>query len=673
MNLPTLPRLAALFALQKLRRLAAAAPLLLASSLLAQRAPILITADLSDAPRKLYHAEMDIPVKAGPLTLTTPKWIPGNHRPTGPVDDITGVVFTAIGPGGRSQPLPWRRDDADLYQFHITVPPGVTTLHAHLDCIVTARLSQKMAVLEWEKLLLYPANTPVRDIPIQPSVTAPKGWGIGTALTPTDGYDAQHPQGGTTKYALTNVEQLEDSPVIAGEYFHEFPLAPEVKPAHFIDVVSDDPEDSNLRPALLAEIANLVREADALYKSHHYNQYHFLLTLSDVAGGEGLEHGQSSDNGIGEKGFSDPRHQLAESDLLAHEFTHSWNGKYRRPVNLYQPDFATAQQGSLLWVYEGMTQYLGNVLAARSNLKSQANYRDMLAMSAANLDAKPGREWRSTEDTAIAASILRGGNPAWSNWKRGQDYYQEGELLWLDADTLIRKLTDNKKSLDDFQHIFLGKGGNTGPTIVPYDRKELIADLNQVVKYDWTAFLHDRVDNLNPRADLAGIEAGGYKLVYTDKPSASERTIARAGGRRSGGLNLWYSLGLHVSGGGSSENSPGTGSAGGLISDVRWNSPADKARLAPGQRILAVNGHIFSNDALRQAITEGKGSSNPIHLLLQSDTFVTPVDINYHDGPRYPRLERIEGAPAYLDDITKPLTQPQSAPEKKSNDDSDDD
>jgi len=616
--------------------------------------------------------------KPGPVTLTTPKWIPGNHRPTGPVDDITGVVFTANG-----KPLPWRRDDVDLFQFHVTVPPGTTMLHAHLDCIVTARLSQKMAVLEWEKLLLYPANTPVRDIPIQPSVKVPIGWGIGTALTPVgvpgrtvggggDGKSFRVNERSAQLYALTNVEQLEDSPVIAGQYFHEFPLAPEIKPAHFIDVVSDAPEDSDLRPALLAEISNLVREADALYKSHHYNQYHFLLTLSDVAGGEGLEHGQSSDNGIGEKGFSDPKHQLAESDLLAHEFTHSWNGKYRRPFNLYQTDFEKAQQGSLLWVYEGMTQYLGNVLAARSNLKTQANYRDMLAMSAANLDAKPGREWRPTEDTAIGASILRGGNPAWSNWKRGQDYYQEGELLWLDADTLIRQKSDNKKSLDDFQHIFLGKGGNTGPLIVPYDRKELIADLNQVLSYDWATFLHERIDNINPRADLAGIERGGYKLVYTDKPSASERTMSSVGGRRGGGLNVWYSLGLRISRAGRGEDGEGGGSTPGLISDVRWNSPADKARLAPGQKIIAVNGHAFSADALKAAVVESKGSSEPIHLILQSDTFVTTADIDYHDGSRYPRLQRVDDSPAFLDEITKPLTPQQSAPEKKSDDDGSD-
>jgi predicted metalloprotease with PDZ domain len=617
------------------------------SVLPAQKAPIQITADLTDGPRKLYHAEVDIPVKPGPIALTTPKWIPGNHRPTGPVDDITGVVFTANG-----KVLPWRRDDVDLYEFHVIVPAGVTTLHAHLDCIVTARISQKLVVLEWEKLLLYPANTPVNEIPIQPSVKVPEGWGIGTALTPTDGYDPQHPKGGTTTYAATTVEQLEDSPIIAGQYFHEFALAPEVTPKHYIDVVSDSPEDSKLRPALLVELNNLVRETGAAYNSRHYNAYHLLLTLSDVAGGEGLEHGQSSDNGVGEKGFSDPKHQLAESDLLSHEFTHSWNGKYRRPYNLYQDDFEKMQQGSLLWVYEGMTQYLGNVLAARSGLKSQEQYRDILAMSAAQLDNKPGREWRSTEDTAIAASILRGGNPAWANWKRGQDYYQEGELFWLDADTLIRQKTNNQKSLTDFLHIFLGKGGNTGPLIVTYKRDELVADLNQVLKYDWANFIHEHIDNLNPRADLAGIEQGGYKLVYTDKPSTSERTIASTGGRRVGGIDVWYSIGIRVN-------------AEGNISDVRWNGPADKAQLAPGQKIIAVNGNVFSGDALKDAIKQAKGTTEPIHLILQSDTFITMANIDYHDGERYPRLERVDGTPAYLDDITKPLTTPEQIPAEK--------
>jgi predicted metalloprotease with PDZ domain len=611
---------------------------------LAQKASIQIEADLTDAPRKLYHAEVDMPVRAGPLSLTTPQWIPGHHMPNGPDSQITGVVFTANG-----QTLPWRRDDVDLYEFHLTVPAGVSTIHAHLDCIVTARASQKLAALEWEALMLYPANIPVREISIQPSIKVPAGWGIGTALAPVSSgpYPVPAP-GAITQFAVTNVEQLEDSPVIAGQYFHEFPLAPTVTPKHFIDVVADDPEDSNLRPVVLAEIANLVREANALYSSHHYHTYHFLLTLSDVAGGMGLEHGQSSDNGVEEKGYADEAHSLSNADLLPHEFTHSWNGKYRRPEGLYQPDFVTPQQGALLWVYEGMTQYLGNVLAARAGFETQAEYRDALAMSAAQLDTRAGREWRSTEDTAVAASILRGRTP-WFNWRRGQDYYQEGELLWLDADTLIRKLTNDKKSLGDFERIFLAKGGNTGPMILPYKFDELVEDLNAVVPYDWATFLHDRIDKVNPRADLAGVEQGGYKLVYQDKPSPSERLMSRAGGTRSQGLNCWYSIGLRVGGDGT-------------ISDVLWNSPADKSQLAPGEKIIAVDGHIYSADALRAAIRTAKGDSEPIHLIVQAESFVSTPSIDYHQGERFPVLRRVEGSPAYLDEITMPLTTPEKPP-----------
>ena len=610
-----------------------------------QTAAIRIVADMSDAPRKLYHAEIDLPVKAGAVTLTTPEWIPGHHMPNGPASAITGVVFSANG-----QTLAWRRDDVDLYEFHVSVPAGVTTLHAHLDCIVTARVSQKLAALEWEALLLYPAHTPVREIPVQASVKVPAGWGIGTALTPVGAGSYPVPaNGATTQFVATTVEQLEDSPIITGANFHEYELAPEIAPKHYLDVVADEAADAKLRPEFLAEVSNLVREADALYGSHHYAAYHFLLTLSDVAGGQGLEHGQSSDNGVGEKGYADAAHQLAEADLLAHEFTHSWNGKYRRPAGLYQPDFATPQQGALLWVYEGMTEYLGDVLAARAGLETADQYRDRLAVTAASLDATGGRAWRSTEDTAVSASVLRGGNMAWSNWRRSQDYYFEGELLWLDADTLIRKLTENKKSLDDFEKIFLGKGGNTGPLIVTYTFDELVTDLNAVVAYDWATFLRDRVVKINPRADVAGIDQGGYRLVYKDEPSATERTLASASSRR--GIDCWYSIGLRI----------GTD---GSIHDVRWSGPADKAGLAPGEKVLAVNGRIFAADSVRTAIQTAKASSEPIHLIVQADTFVSSIDVDYHDGERFPRLERAESTEDLLSDITRPLTQPEKAPGK---------
>lgn len=602
---------------------------------LAGQGLIRITADLTEAPRKLYHAEIDLPVKPGPNSFTTPEWIPGNHRPTGPVDDITGVVFTADG-----KTLPWRRDDTDLYEFHVDVPKGVTTLHAHLDCIARARADDEMAVLEWEKLLLYPSHTPVKNIPVQPSVTVPAGWGIGTALRPVTPFDANTKPGGTVLYQPTTVEQLEDSPVIAGVYFHEFPLGTDMTPKRYIDVVSDEPTDSNLRPEVLKSLNSLVHEADKAYGSHHYDHYNFLLTLSDVAGNEGLEHEQSSDNGVEELGFADSKHMLGNAELLSHEYTHSWNGKYRRPDKLYQTDFSKPEAGELLWVYEGMTQYMGNVLAARDGMLSAKDYREMLALSAAQLEYKSGRVWRSTDDTAVAASVLRGGSPAWSNWRRGQDYYQEGELLWLDADTLIRQLTNDRKSLTDFLQIFLGKGGNTGPVIVTYDRAELIKDLHQVVPYDWAGFLHKQVDEINPHADLEGIARGGYKLVYTDHPSDAEKTLAT--GRHGQSVNVWYSLGVRLG-------------PTGQVTDVRWGSPADKAKLAPGQQMVAVNGRVFTPETLIAAVTAAKGSSEPIHLLMQTETYVKPLDVDYHEGLRYPALVRDEAQKDYLDEIIRPL------------------
>lgn len=622
--------------------------------------PILIIADLSEAPRRIFHAEIDLPVTPGPLTLTTPQWIPGTHMPAGPAAMIAGVVFTANG-----QSLPWRRDDVDLYQFHLTIPPGVTNLHAHLDCIVSDRVSEKLAMLEWESLLLYPAHIPVREIPVQPSVIVPAGWGIGTALTPTAPGSYPVPaNGSTTRFAETDVEQLEDSPILTGEYFHEFPLAPEISPKHVIDVAADTPEEAALKASLLAEIANLVREADKEYGSHHYHEYHFLLTVSDAAGFAGLEHGQSSDDGVGDKDFTEPERQPAVADLLPHEFTHSWNGKYRRPATLYQPDFATPQHGELLWVYEGMTQYLGNVLAARAGLKSAQEYREVLAFWAAWMDFTAGRNWRSTEDTAVAASLLRDIN-RWGNWTRGQDYYFEGELLWLDIDTLIRKTTNNHKSLDDFERLFLGKGGNgvpcdrsssqecnTGPAIVPYTFDELVATLNQVMPYDWASFLHDRIDNVHEHADFDGIRRAGYDVVYQDEISASEKSIVQAFPKWLGSLEEWFSVGMLLN-------------ADGSILDVRWNGPGYKVGLAPGDKIIGVNGRVYNGDIFSAAIRDAKGKTEPIHLVVQRESFLRTVDIDYHDGERYPVLKRNAETSAYLDDIIKPLASSPNAGDKK--------
>jgi predicted metalloprotease with PDZ domain len=486
--------------------------------------------------------------------------------------------------------------------------------------------------------MLYPAHIPVRQIAIQPSVIVPAGWAVATSLTASSPADPEHPSDGHFQYAPVTVETLEDSPIFTGINFHEYPLTP-TGASHpvFIDVFGDNPEDVQLRPAVVAELQRLVPEAVAMYSSTHYNSYHFLLTLTKNGPYGGLEHHQSSDNSLPNASLTTDDLTAVGGPVLSHEYTHSWNGKYRRPAGLATADFATPMKGELLWVYEGLTDYLGNVLGARCGFTTPEQYREYLAETAARLDYTSGRQWRDTADTAVGISGLQGGS-AWANWRRGADYYSEGDLVWLDVDTTIRKLTNDQKNLHDFLAIFVAGHGSTPPEIVPYDFDELVRDLNQVVPYDWAKFLRDRVYTIQPHANLEGIEQGGYKLVYTDTPSAYSRIALRPG---TPALNVWYSLGISID-------------PEGNISDVRVGGPADKAKLAPSQKILAVNGIVYSTAALRKAVHESK--TTPIQLIVQSDTLVSTVAVDYRDGERYPALVRVDGTPDYLDEILKPLT-----------------
>jgi predicted metalloprotease with PDZ domain len=602
----------------------------------AQTSPILLHVDLTDAPRRLLRAHMEIPVTAGPLTLEYPQWIPGDHRPTGPIDNLSGIRVRANG-----QDVPWRRDDVDMYGFHVDVPAGVTKLDVSLDFLATAgdtgsdednATSPNLTVLEWNSVVLYPAHTPVAQIPVIVTLTLPPDWQFGTALKTT----AQ--KGPETTFAQVSVDQLVDSPLIAGRYFHEYALAPEISPKHYLDVAGDAAGDEDLTPAYIAAVNQLVREAGALYQSRHYETYHFLLSLSDVIREEGLEHHESSDNGIQKNGVTDAKLAAINAELLPHEFTHSWNGKYRRPIGLATPDYATPQKGDLLWVYEGMTQYWGNVLAARSGFWTPESYREALAFSAARLDMKPGRTWRNLQDTAVASQILRGSHAGWSNWRRGQDYYQEGELIWLDADTTIRRLTHNKKSLNDFCVKFLAVGGNTGPIVDPYNFDEIVADLNSVVAYDWRGFLMERLNSHADHAPLGGIEHGGYKLVYGPEPTSIEIAYLY----RVKQMDAWFSTGLMIRDSGS-------------IADVRMDSPAYRAGLGPDEKIVAVNGHGFTVEGFRRAIREAKASSAPIDLIISNDDEFRVIHLDYHDGEKFPKLERDQANPDLLDEIIKPL------------------
>jgi predicted metalloprotease with PDZ domain len=603
--------------------------------------PIKITVDLTDAPRKILHAQMTIPVTPGPLSLLYPKWIPGEHMPSGPIDNLAGLFITANG-----QPLAWTRDDLNMYEIHLTVPAGATQLDVKDDFLATAAASgfsagastsASLAVLSWNELVLYPAgHKNAADISVQPSVVLPQGWQYGTALAKTAG-DAAH-----VNFETVSLEQLVDSPLLAGRYFVEIPLAPEVTPKHFLDIAADGPEDLKLTPETIQGYSNLVRETGALYQSRHYRSYHFLVTASDQVAHFGLEHHQSSDDRVPEKTFVDDNLLLLSADLLPHEFTHSWNGKYRRPAGLATGNYEDPMKGDLLWVYEGLTDYLGNVLAARSKIETAAQYRDYLAQDAAFLDYRPGRTWRDLQDTATAAQILYnyGNGAPWDNWRRNTDYYAEGDLVWLDVDTTIRKLTNDKKSLNDFLAAFESVGGNMGPKVVPYTFEDVVSGLNGVVAYDWAGFLKERLTSKSPHAPMGGIENGGYKLTYTDQPNE----ITQAQVTTSGVTQAWWSIGIDVT-------------SDGRIDDVLLGSAADRVKLGPGMQIIAVNGRQYSGSLMNDAIRDAKGNGNPIELIVANTGTFRVVALDYHDGLRYPHLERVDGTPDRLDDILKPMTE----------------
>jgi predicted metalloprotease with PDZ domain len=561
------------------------------------------------------------------------------------VDNLAGLVIQANG-----QQIPWQRDDVNMFAFHVTVPEGVSSLDVKLDFLATAAASgfsagastsANLAIVSWNEVLIYPAGHPASDIPVQASAKLPADWQYGTALTKTGEAN------GAVQFETVSLEQLIDSPLLTGKFFKEFPLAPEITPKHYLDLAADGPEDLRIKPEALAAYSNLVRETGPLFQSRHYASYHFLMTLSDQVAHFGLEHHQSSDDRVPEKTFLDENLALLSSDLLPHEFTHSWNGKYRRPAGLATGNYEDPMKGDLLWVYEGLTQYLGTVLAARSGIESPDEFRAALAATAATLDYRPGRTWRDLQDTATAAQILYDTSPQWDNWRRSVDYYPEGELIWLDVDTTIRKLTKDKKSLNDFCTLFEGVGGNTAPKVVPYTFEDVVAGLNRVVTYDWATFFNDRLTSKSPHAPLGGLENGGYRIIYTDAPSA----VTQARESVTGDAQAWWALGINVS-------------TDGHIDDVLVGSVSDKAGLGPGMQIVAVNGRQFTTALLSDALTSAKGTKDPIELILVNTGYYKVARLDYHDGLRFPRLERIPGTPDRLDDILKPMTQPPVPPKK---------
>ena len=609
-----------------------------ASSLFAQTSqnPARLEVDLREAPRHIFHARLTLPVKPGPLTLVYPKWIPGEHSPTGPIVDLVGLKITA-----GSKEIPWRRDDVEMYAFHIDVPAGVDTLNLGYDYLSPAEPSgsrerpsstAKLAVLNWYMVTLYALGPKTDDLTYLATLQLPSGWKYGTALpVAKETTDA-------VEFAPASLTTLIDSPVIAGAYLRHIDLSPGQTPAHYVDVAADGPGPLEATPTEVQHLRQLVAETGALFGARHYRRYDFLLTLSDRMPPDGVEHHESSDNRTEESYFLDP--QLFEtSELLPHEFAHSWNGKYRRPAGLATPDYQTPMKGELLWVYEGLTQYYGVTLAARAGMMPLKIFREYMASTAAYLNDRPGRTWRDLQDTAIAAQILYSVPPEGSSWRRSVDYYDESTFIWLEADTIIRKQTNDKKSLDDFCHLFQG-GENTPPKVVPYTFDDVLAVMNAVAPYDWRAFFTERLKSHGPGAPLGGLGNSGWELAFNETPNEYEHINEITTQE----VNLQFSLGISV-------HAPG-GDDGDQILDVIPGSPA-AACLAPGMRLVAVNGRKWSPEILRDAIKRAKGDTDPIELLAQNGDFYQTCRIDYHGGERYPHLEPVSGKVDVLSEIAK--------------------
>ena len=586
---------------------------------------ISLTIDATQTQKKILHAHLVIPVKPGPLTLYYPKWIPGEHGPDGPINDLTGLKFEADG-----KSIPWQRDLLDVFTFHVDIPDGATHLDATYDYIEPAGFSatDKLMILEWNEVVLYPADTPSAQQMYETTLVMPDGWKFGTAL-PVD-----NQAGNRVSFKPISLDLLVDSPVITGEYYRAIDLTPPGEPIHHeIDMVADSEAALNMSPQIQKAMTNLVAESGKLFGARHYHDYHFLFTLSDHVAHFGLEHHESNDSRLPERTLLEPSAGMSLGGLLSHEFVHSWNGKFRRPADLTTPEFETPMKTDLLWGYEGLTDYLGPMLAARSGLWTPDQYHEYLAAIAAMLGpGRPGRTWRPLLDTAVGEPGLGFGARGWLNWRRGTDYYDEGDLLWLEVATIIHRETKGQKSIDDFCLAFHG-GANNGPEVKTYTFEELVSALNAIAPYDWASFFHERLDSTSPNAPVGGIENAGWRVVYTSEPSKLE-------GRR-GHPGDVYSIGLQLA-------------DDGAVTDSIVGSLAYEAGISSGMKVIGVNGRVYNHDHLEDAIKASPDSQQPISLTVVDDDYIRTFNINYHGGPRYPHLERNANQPDYLDDLIKP-------------------
>jgi predicted metalloprotease with PDZ domain len=594
------------------------------------RGTIALQVDATDTVRHIFRVHETIPVSgAGPLTLLYPRWIPGNHAPTGRIDEVAGLSIRA-----GNKRLEWSRDPLDVFAFRVNVPVGAPVLDLDFQIVTPTDNDQGRVVmtsdmlnLEWNAVALYPAGYFARQIMVEPSIKLPEGWQFGTAL------DTASSTGATTTFKPANFDSLVDSPMFAGRNFKRVDLDPNGPVRVSLNIVADRADLLDTKPEQIEAHRNLVSQAYKLYGAHHYDHYDFLLALTDTMGGIGLEHHRSSENSTVPNYFTEWEKTADTRDLLPHEFTHSWNGKFRRPADLWTPTFNIPMRDSLLWVYEGQTQYWGFVLAARAGLLTKQQALDAVAATAAAYDNRKGREWRPLQDTTNDPILANRRPLPWRSWQRAEDYYSEGELVWLDADTLIRETSGGKKSLDDFARAFFGvNDGSYEPATYSFD--DVVKTLNDVQPHDWAKFLRARLDAVGAEAPLDGLARGGYRLVYSDTPS----DFFKGAEARRRNTDLTYSLGMVIG-------------REAKITDVLWEGPAFKSGFTVGTQIVAVNGLAFDADRLKTLVKNNKAGSEAMEFIVKNGDRYRTIRVDYRGGLRYPHLERAGNGEASLDVI----------------------
>ena len=601
--------------------------------------PIRLRVDATGAPRRVFHVELHLPSAGGPTTLLYPQWIPGDHSPDGPVVQLAGLTIQAEG-----RAVPWRRDSINMYAFHMDAPRGATGLDIAFDFLAPpegqlssgSSTTTELAVLNWNQFVLYPQGADPDRLPYQATLRLPEGWKFGTALP------VRRQNGGEIEFEPVPLTTLIDSPLSAGVYYRTIELGDAGGAPHFLHLVGDSEKAIDMGNDQIAHYRALTVEANALFGAHHYRSYHFLYSLSDHVAHFGLEHHESSDDRLGERAVIDDGQRVVEASLLPHEFVHSWNGKYRRPAGFTSGGrdggYDTPMKGGLLWVYEGLTEYLGGILTPRAGLQKPEEYREALAYTAATLDAESGRKWRPLEDTAIAAQLYYFVNDDYIDYRRGVDYYPEGELLWLDVDARIRQLTGGRKSLDDFCKAFHG-APSTPPAMKTYEFDDLVAGLNGVAPFDWAAFLNQRLKSVAAATPVEAVASAGWKLVYDDARSEFLRYMEDASKQS----DFTFSLGFRVR------------DDDGSVVDVVFGGPVQQAGIIPGVKLIAVNNRQYSSGVLRDALKAAAHGGPAIELLVKNGEYYQTHRIDYRGGERYPHLVRDESKPDLLAAIIAPL------------------